>query len=85
MSKSYLESLPQEYQDAIIQAGKEMMQQERELWFSQEEDAITALKDAGVTINEVDKTEWIDSAKKVWDDFRDIVGQENIDKIQALA
>lgn len=85
MSKSYLESMPQEYQDAIIQAGKEMMQYERELWFSQEEEALSALKDAGVTIAEVDKTEWMDSAKKVWDNFSDIVGQENIDKIQALA
>lgn len=85
MSKSYLESLPQEYQDAIIQAGKDMMQYERELWFSQEEDAMTALKDAGVTVTEVDKAEWIAAAQKVWDNFRDVVGQENIDKIQALA
>ena len=85
MSKSYLESLPQEYQDAIRQAGKEMMQHERELWFSQEEDAVEKLKEEGVEVIEIDKTEFKNAAEKVWEDYTEIVGQDMIDKIQALA
>ncbi len=85
MSKSYLESLPQEYQDAIRQAGKEMMQHERELWFSQEEDAVEKLKEEGVEVIEIDKTEFKNAAEKVWEDYTEIVGQDMIDKIQSLA
>ena len=85
MSKSYLETLPQEYQEAILQAGKEMMQYERDLWFAQEDAAIEDLKANGVTITEVDKTEWIAAAQQVWTEFTDIVGQDHIDAIQALA
>ncbi len=84
MSKSYLESLPQEYQDAIRQAGKEMMQHERELWFSQEEDAVEKLKE-GVEVIEIDKTEFKNAAEKVWEDYTEIVGQDMIDQIQSLA
>lgn len=85
MSKSYLESMPREYQDAIRQAGKEMMQHERELWFSQEMDAVEKLKEEGVEVIEVDKTEFKNAAEKVWEDYTEIVGQDMIDKIQALA
>lgn len=85
MSKSYLESLPQEYQDAIRQAGKEMMQHERELWFSQEEDAVEKLKEEGVEVIEIDKTEFKNAAEKVWEDYTEIVGQDMIDQIQSLA
>ena len=85
MSKSYLESLPQEYQDAIRQAGNEMMQHERELWFSQEEDAVEKLKEEGVEVIEIDKTEFKNAAEKVWEDYTEIVGQDMIDKIQSLA
>ncbi len=85
MSKSYLESLPQEYQDAIRQAGKEMMQHERELWFSQEEDAVEKLKEEGVEVIEIDKTEFKNAAEKVWEDYTEIVGQDMIVQIQSLA
>lgn len=85
MSKSYLESMPQEYQDAIRQAGKEMMQYERNLWISQEEEAIKSLKEAGVEFIEADKNEFKEAASKVWEDYTAIVGQDTIDKIQVLA
>lgn len=85
MNKTYLESMPAEYQEAIKQAGKEMMQYERDLWFSQEGEAIEKLEAAGVTINEVDKEEFKQAVQAVWDDYKDIVGQDKIDEIQALA
>lgn len=61
------------------------MQYERDLWFSQEEDAVEKLKEEGVEVIEVDKTEFKNAAEKVWENYTDIVGQDMIDKIQALA
>lgn len=85
MSKSFLESMPQEYQDAIWQAMEECMQIEREFWAETDAVAIAELEAAGATFIEVDKTEWIEAAQVVWEDFADIVGQDNIDAIQAMA
>ena len=85
MSKSYLESLSAEHRNAILQAAGEMTFKVRELWFAQENDAIKDLLAAGVTITEVaDKGPFIRAASVVWDDYRNVVGQDMIDKIQAL-
>ena len=84
MNKTFLESMPAEYRDAILQAAREMTFHVRELWFAQEDEAVEALLAAGVTITEVDKAPFIDAAQVVWDDYRDIVGQDMIDRIQAL-
>ena len=62
-----------------------MMQHERELWFSQEEDAVEKLKEEGVEVIEIDKTEFKNAAEKVWEDYTEIVGQDMIDQIQSLA
>ena len=84
MNKTFLESLPENYRNAILQAAGEMTLHVRELWFAQEDDAITTLLAEGVTITEIDKSRFIEAAQVVWDDYRNIVGQEMIDRIQAL-
>ena len=85
MSKSYLESMPKEYQNAILQAAHEMSIYERELWFEQEKKAIVDLKLSGVEIVEVDKSEFKEAAKKVWEQYEDVVDKNKIDAIQKLA
>ena len=47
--------------------------------------AVEKLKEEGVEVIEVDKTEFKNAAEKVWENYTDIVGQDMIDKIQALA
>lgn len=84
MSRSFLNSMTPEYRDALLQAAREMTLHVRELWFAQESEAIEALLAAGVTITEVDKAPFIEAAQVVWDDYREIVGQDMIDRIQAL-
>ena len=85
MSKSYLESLPQDIQDAIIQAGKELQAYERELWLSEEDEINEKLKAGGAIFNEVDKESFQEASQAVWNQYSDIVGQDMIDKIKALA
>ena len=85
MSRSFLESLPQDIQEAILQAAQEMSMVARNLWFELEETVFESLEADGVTFIEVDKAPFMEAARVVWDDFRDIVGQDAIDRIQALA
>jgi len=84
MNKTFLESMTPQYRDALLQAAREMTLHVRELWFAQEDAAIEALLAAGVTFTEVDKAPFIAAAQTVWDDYRNIVGQDMIDRIQAL-
>lgn len=84
MSKSYLESLPESIQEAILQAGKEMGLKERELWEAQEEDSLNTLKEHNVTITEANEDEFREAAQTVWSQYESIVGKEWIDKIQSM-
>ena len=84
MSKSYLESLPQDIQDAILQAGQELQQYERELWISEEKDILEDLKEDKVSFNKVDREQFEQASKKTIEKYSSIVGQDMIDKIKAL-
>jgi len=84
MNKTFLQSMPEELRNAILKAAGEMTFKVRELWFAQEDKAIEDLLAAGVTFTDVDKAPFIKAAQVVWDDYRSIVGQDMIDKIQAL-
>ena len=84
MSRSFLDSLPEDIREAILQAAAEMALVARELWFELETSVIETLVAEGVTFIEVDKTPFMEAARVVWDDFRDIVGQDMIDRIQEL-
>jgi tripartite ATP-independent transporter DctP family solute receptor len=83
MKKSYLNSLPEDIQAALIQAGQEMQQEERKLWGDADKKFYERLKAAGVQFNEVDKTSFQEAAKTVWADYTDIIGQDLIDKVQS--
>lgn len=84
MSKSYLESLPESIQEAILQAGKEMGLKERELWEAQEEESLKVLEENNVTITEANEDEFREAAQKVWAQYESVVGKEWIDKIQSM-
>ena len=85
MKKSYLESLPQDIQDAIWTAAADLEQAERQLWIDSENEYIEKLTAAGVNFNDVDKSGFQEASKKVWTDYADVIGQDMIDRVQALA
>ncbi|WP_164918935.1 TRAP transporter substrate-binding protein [Caproiciproducens sp. NJN-50] len=87
MSKSYLASLPEADQKAILQAGKEMAQEERKLWDAQEASSLQVMKDHKVTITkptDAQLAEFRKAAQTVWSKYESVVGKEWIDKVQAM-
>ncbi len=85
MKRSYLESLPEDIQKAIWTAAAEMEQIERKYWIESEDEYYKKLLAAGVKFNEVDKSGFREAAKSVWEKFAKEIGQDLIDKVQALA
>lgn len=70
--KSILDGVTKERNAAINQVNEENRQ---------------AILDAGATIRELtpeQRQQWVDAMKPVWDQFKDDVGQENIDAAQAI-
>ncbi|MEO1951953.1 TRAP transporter substrate-binding protein DctP, partial [Thioclava sp.] len=70
--KSILDEVTKERNAAINQVNEENRQ---------------AILDAGATIRELtpeQRQQWVDAMKPVWDQFKDDVGQENIDAAQAI-
>ncbi|NLZ54130.1 MAG: TRAP transporter substrate-binding protein [Thermoanaerobacteraceae bacterium] len=84
MKKSYLESLPEDIQEAILTAAKDYQEYERELWLKSENEYVEQLKKDGAKFNEVDKSGFLKASESVWADYVDVIGQDLIDKVQAL-
>ena len=80
-NKDMLQSLPKEYQDAIIAAEKEARDYERKCHEDMDNEAVQILRDNGMTVTEVDKAVWRESCQSVYDQYRDKIGGEVIDAI----
>lgn len=84
-NKDMLESLPEEYQQAIISAEKEARDYERACHEELDNDSIQILKDNGMTVTEVDKAVWREACMPVYEQYRDKIGGDVIDAILAMA
>ena len=86
MSKSYLESLPEDIQEALLIAFEELQENERRLWIESDEKFMQQAQEGGAIINDdVDQEAFREAARQVWADYTDIVGQDMIYQIEALA
>lgn len=83
-SKSIMDSLPQEYQDIIIDAGLEAgdYATEKGLEFAKINSA-DALKKAGVNVIEIDNTEFREKLEPLIEKYKDQIGQDVIDWLTA--
>ena len=82
-NKEMFESLPEEYQQAIVECEKTARDYERTCHEEMDEEAIQILKDNGMTVTEVDKEVWRESCQPVYDQYRDMIGGDLIDAILA--
>lgn len=82
ISKSKWDALPADYQQAITEAAKIMIDYEREEMVKEEETSMEALKEAGAEINTVDAAVFQEAVAGVWDRFAEKRGQELIDLFQ---
>lgn len=80
------EALPEEFQEIIASASEEhLAKQEREETRSDEEDAIKAIAEAGLTVTKIeDKSSFIEATKSVYDDLGKTFGEEFMDKVYKI-
>ncbi|HAS91026.1 MAG TPA: C4-dicarboxylate ABC transporter substrate-binding protein [Clostridiales bacterium] len=86
ISKTFLESLPEDLQQVIREAAKNTLTVQRKLLGEKEAETLEILKSEGMEINELtseEKQAFVDAAKSVYDDFRAKYGSELLDKIEA--
>lgn len=80
----YDSELSDAQKEAIDKAAAEAGTWETNLVKDAEQEDLAALKEAGMTITEVDKSEWVEAAQPVYDKFADTYDQDLISKILAL-
>ena len=72
-------------QKIITSAAKEAIDWQREFSTKKDQEYWKLIEDTGkIKITEVDRTEFMKATKPVYDKFASVVGQDNIDKINAL-
>lgn len=86
MSKKTYDSLPPEQQQIIVDAVKECVDYERQCIHDGEEEYMQALKDEGAyVIEDIDKAVWRAACQPVYDQYRDIIGEDLIKQVEDIA
>jgi tripartite ATP-independent transporter DctP family solute receptor len=81
INRKFFDSLPEEYQQWIIEADEEARDYERKLVLDEENQSYEAWKEAGGTVTEVDMDEWAKASSFIIDSYKDKV---NMDLINAF-
>lgn len=85
MSKSTWDTLPADIQQLVIECGDEARDYERDMCNSSEADQIEALKELGMSINEVDQSEWAEFMQPVYDEYvPSLIPTDLVDSIKAI-
>lgn len=84
ISEIYWKTLPPEYQNIIISAAKQCSLRQQELWKDFERHSLEQIKNAGVEIIEVDKTQYIQAVKPLWKTLDGTPIAEMIKNIQEI-
>lgn len=88
ISEQTLAKLPAEYQDAIIQAGKDATDNAYTVMYDSYYDYFDKLEDYGITVIEPTDEELATMAslvsEQVWVDLEEIVGSEDMDALRAF-
>ena len=80
----YNNVLSKDQQDALVKAATEAGTWETNLVRDSEQSDLETLRADGMTITEVDKSEWVEAAQPVYDKFADTYDQNLISLIKAL-
>lgn len=82
ISQSTYDGLTDTQKEAFDKAAEEAKDYQREYSRNYSDDAIQTMKDAGVTVTEVDKTVWEDAASQVYEQADSLgLNQELVDKL----
>lgn len=86
-STDWLDSLPEDVREQLLTIVQEVSAERNAAVGEVDKQARQSVLDAGGVIRELtaeQRQAWVDAMKPVWDQFREDVGQENIDAAQAI-
>jgi TRAP-type C4-dicarboxylate transport system substrate-binding protein len=86
IGEKFFQSLPPEYRQAVVRAGKEAMDWEREYSDKMFEDDVKFLESKGMVMagQPSDLSEWVKGARKSWPDAYEIIGGGDAKRGQAI-
>lgn len=83
MSKKSLEKLSPEHQEILLTAIREVTPYERQLSKDSDTEYLQKLQDEGVQIvTDIDKALWLEAVQPVYDQYRDVIGADLLQRIQ---
>ncbi len=84
MNKALLESMPKKYQDAILQAGKEMGPIHTKMVDDLEKTQWKEIADTGMKITDIDKAPFREAVKPVIEKYKQKLDPKLIEEVQAV-
>lgn len=84
ISEKSWEKIPEEYHEAIQEAGKISAEYEAELMKTSNDEAQAKLEEAGVTIHEIDRTVLEEACSGLKEQFSDVLPEEYMTEIENL-
>ena len=86
MNKKKFDSLPEDIQQLLVQAGKDALDYQRSITAELEEKATQAFIDQGITIHRLtaeERAEFVEATKPVWEQFTAEIPAELLQLVQA--
>lgn len=84
MSQATWDKLSEEVQDIIMEILPEATQYQRDLIAQQDEEQLTAIRNANVNVNEVNMEPFIEATKDVYEQYKDLYNPELLEQIRAV-
>ena len=81
-NQEYWSALPENTKTLLQEAADEAKVYQRELNQKNEDEALEALKEKGMVVNEVDREAFIEASKSTWDYFEEKYGSELVELAQ---
>ena len=81
INKALLERMPQEYQQVMLDTGRELAAEHTRMVVSEEDAQWEEIKGFGMEVNDVEKEPFVEATKPVIEKYRGVFGPELIDQI----
>ncbi|MCE3026666.1 TRAP transporter substrate-binding protein [Salinicola sp. DM10] len=83
INRTLFESMPAEYQQILLDTGREMAAKHTQLVLAQEDEQWREIAAMGMEIDDVDKGPFVEATRPVIDKYRQVFGDDLIDRIQS--
>jgi tripartite ATP-independent transporter DctP family solute receptor len=87
-SQKFLDSLPEDIKAVLLEGGKILAEEQRQLEYEKAEESIQILKDNGVAVNTITDAErerFTQAVSPIYDEYRDKIGADLMDQVFKMA